>query len=67
MAGKIPVGTSWLPFFDSAFFCAKRRYIDHNVWRCQMTEINWERDFNVAMERAKKEGKPIFHDFWFDG
>jgi hypothetical protein len=32
-----------------------------------MAEIKWERDLNVAMEKAKKAGKPIFHDFWFDG
>jgi len=32
-----------------------------------MPEITWERDFNVAMEKAKKADKPIFHDFWFDG
>ncbi len=31
------------------------------------TAIKWESDLAAAMERAKKEGKPIFHDFWFDG
>jgi len=32
-----------------------------------MAEIKWERDFEAALQRAKKEGKPVFHDFWFDG
>ena len=32
-----------------------------------MAEINWERDFKTALEKAKKTGKPIYHDFWFDG
>lgn len=32
-----------------------------------MGEIKWERDFNEALEKAKKTGKPIYHDFWFDG
>jgi hypothetical protein len=32
-----------------------------------MAEIKWERDFNAAVEKAKKSGKPIFQDFWFDG
>jgi len=32
-----------------------------------MGEIKWERDFREAVERAKKIGKPIYHDFWFDG
>ena len=32
-----------------------------------MSEIQWERDFTVAKEKARKTGKPIFHDFWFDG
>jgi hypothetical protein len=32
-----------------------------------MVEIKWERDFNTALEKAKKIGKPIFQDFWFDG
>jgi hypothetical protein len=32
-----------------------------------MAEIEWERDFNAAMEKAKKSGRPIFQDFWFDG
>jgi hypothetical protein len=30
-----------------------------------MAEIKWERDLNVALEKAKQTGKPIFHDFWF--
>jgi hypothetical protein len=36
-----------------------RRYV--------MAEIKWEKDFEAALERAKKEGKAVFHDFWFDG
>ena len=29
-----------------------------------MAEIQWERDFNEAIKRAKNEGKPIYQDFW---
>jgi hypothetical protein len=32
-----------------------------------MAEIKWERDFETAIAKAKKGGKPVFHDFWFDG
>jgi hypothetical protein len=32
-----------------------------------MGEIKWERDFSGAIAKAKKAGKPIYHDFWFDG
>jgi hypothetical protein len=32
-----------------------------------MGEIKWERDFKEALSKAKKLGKPIYHDFWFDG
>ena len=32
-----------------------------------MGEIRWERDFKEAIKRAKREGKPIYHDFWFEG
>jgi len=32
-----------------------------------MGEIIWETDFNEAIRKAKKEGKAIYHDFWFDG
>jgi hypothetical protein len=32
-----------------------------------MGEIKWERDFSEAIEKARKAGKPIYHDFWFDG
>jgi hypothetical protein len=32
-----------------------------------MAEIKWERDFNAALEKARKNGKPILQDFWFDG
>jgi hypothetical protein len=31
-----------------------------------MAGIQWERDFDVALERGKKTGKPVFQDFWFD-
>jgi hypothetical protein len=33
----------------------------------KMGEIIWEKDFKAAFEKAKKTGKPIYHDFWFDG
>lgn len=39
--------------------------IDREV--CIMGEIKWERDFNEAIKKAKREGKPIYHDFWFEG
>jgi hypothetical protein len=29
-----------------------------------MAEIKWERGLNVALEKARQNGKPIFHDFW---
>ncbi len=32
-----------------------------------MAEIQWERDFNEAIKRAKNEGKPIYQDFWLEG
>lgn len=32
-----------------------------------MAEIVWETDFSEAVKKAKREGKPIYHDFWFDG
>jgi hypothetical protein len=32
-----------------------------------MGDIKWERDFEKAIEKASKESKPIYHDFWFDG
>jgi hypothetical protein len=32
-----------------------------------MAEIKWEKDFTTALEKAKKNNQPIFHDFWFDG
>jgi hypothetical protein len=32
-----------------------------------MAAIRWESSFDAALERAKKEGKIVFHDFWFDG
>ncbi len=32
-----------------------------------MAEINWEKDFETALEKARKGDKPIYHDFWFDG
>jgi hypothetical protein len=32
-----------------------------------MAEMEWERDFGAALVRSKEEGKPVFHDFWFDG
>ena len=32
-----------------------------------MVEIKWERNFDAAVEKAKKSRKPTFQDFWFDG
>jgi hypothetical protein len=32
-----------------------------------MSEINWEKTFQKAIESAGKGHKPIFQDFWFDG
>jgi hypothetical protein len=32
-----------------------------------MAEIAWERNFDAALEKSKKHGKPVFQDFWFDG
>lgn len=32
-----------------------------------MAAIQWEREINEAIRKAKREGKPIYHDFWFDG
>jgi hypothetical protein len=32
-----------------------------------MAEIKWERDLEAARGKARQSGKPIFHDFWFDG
>jgi hypothetical protein len=32
-----------------------------------MATINWEKDYQKAVELAGKTNKPIFHDFWFDG
>jgi len=36
--------------------------------RCEegkMAGIRWEREFGVALEKAKRTGKPVFQDFWF--
>ncbi len=36
--------------------------------RCEegkMAGIRWEREFEVALEKAKRTGKPVFQDFWF--
>jgi hypothetical protein len=32
-----------------------------------MGEIRWETDVNAGVEKARKSGKPVFLDFWFDG
>ncbi len=46
----------------------KEEHADKSFYgRCVMAEIKWEKDFEAALERAKKEGKSVFHDFWFDG
>jgi len=31
-----------------------------------MAGIRWEREFGVALEKAKQSGKPVFQDFWFE-
>ncbi len=32
-----------------------------------MGEIRWETDVDAAVEKARRSGKPVFLDFWFDG
>ena len=32
-----------------------------------MAGIKWEKDFNEALKKAKKEGKPVYQDFWLEG
>ena len=32
-----------------------------------MAGIDWVRDFEDALARARQSGKPVFQDFWFDG
>lgn len=32
-----------------------------------MAEIQWEREFDAAVKRAVREGKPVYQDFWFEG
>ncbi len=32
-----------------------------------MSEIRWVTDFQVALEKAKSTGRPVFQDFWYDG
>ena len=32
-----------------------------------MPEIRWETDFDAAVGKARRSGKPVFLDFWFDG
>lgn len=32
-----------------------------------MAVIKWESDLQAAIELARKDHKPIFLDFWFDG
>jgi hypothetical protein len=32
-----------------------------------MAGIDWETDFDTALAKARKSGKPVFQDFWFDG
>ncbi len=32
-----------------------------------MAEIKWERDYDVALAKAREAGRPLFNDFWFDG
>lgn len=35
--------------------------------RRKMTEIKWETDFQAAVARSKKEGKPVLLDFFNPG
>jgi len=44
-----------------------KQVLSNQYGRYDMAEIKWEKDFETAIARAKKEGKPVFHDFWFDG
>ena len=30
-----------------------------------MAGIRWEREFEAALEKTKRTGKPVFQDFWF--
>ena len=32
-----------------------------------MAEIKWESNFNVVIKNAKRDNKPIYNDFWFEG
>ena len=32
-----------------------------------MGEIKWESDFGEAIKKAKRDSKPIYQDFWFEG
>ncbi len=32
-----------------------------------MTQVNWETEMGTGLDRAKKEGKPVFLDFFNPG
>ena len=32
-----------------------------------MAGIEWRTEFETALDEARRAGKPIFQDFWFDG
>ncbi len=32
-----------------------------------MAHIKWESDHSEALARAAQSGKPVYHDFWFQG
>jgi hypothetical protein len=32
-----------------------------------MAGIRWETDVGAGVDKARKSGKPVFLDFWFDG
>lgn len=47
--------------------CVQRLIPAVNV-RCEegkMAGIRWEREFEAALEKAKRTGKPVFQDFWY--
>lgn len=32
-----------------------------------MTDLRWIRDFEAALRKARDTGRPVYHDFWFEG
>jgi hypothetical protein len=52
-------------FFDTIVFLDRDKPVPER--RRIMATINWEKEFQKAVEVAGKANKPIFQDFWFDG